>query len=234
MRFSVVTFLLALVFTRTAVPADEVNSAKSRLNRQLQLIGQLEPFVERPYLARLYVLRSSSNNVLESINKNGLAHKTTFQEYQKLIVSYRYSVAFFKQIETEDTKAWCVELLKINQEIVDAHGFDDSPYTQITLSVYTQMEKLINQLSLLSLPDDLKVKIANVKPVLGEVLAIAKAKGGDRRTVYPVAERAFEAIEDLYADFNKISASDSAFEVTLEIQGLNEFYAEFAEFGAGE
>jgi hypothetical protein len=61
--------------------------------------------------------------------------------------------------------------------------------------------------------------------------AAAKAKGGDRRTLYDVSVKAFRAMEDLYPEFKKLSAADSAFEVTLEIEGLNEFYAEFAEFG---
>ena len=92
-------FFFILTFIQRGALADEVEQAKARLNRQIQVIGILEPFVERPYLARLYVLRSASTSVLESIKKNGLGHKATFQEYQKLIVAYRYSIAFFKQID---------------------------------------------------------------------------------------------------------------------------------------
>ena len=221
--------LCLLVFQGWAV-ADEISDAKDRLNREIRLIEHLSNYAERPDLARLYLLRSASRTVLESIEKNGLAHKTTFQEYQKLIVAYRYSVAFFRKIETDDTKKSIIALLQLNEQIVKAHGFDDSPYTQITLSVYTQMEKLVAQLLQLSLSEATRIRLVDVKPVLGEVIAITKAKGGDRRTVYQVAERAYKAITDLYPEFNKIASSDAAFDVTLEIQGLNEFYAEFAEF----
>ena len=225
MRF---LFLLAILGQFSF--ADEVSDAKARLTRQVQLIESIEPYVERPDLARLYVLRSASQSVLASIEKNGLANKSTFGEFQKLIVAYRFSIAFFRQIETERSREWIVELLKINDDISKVHGFDDSPYTQITLGVYTQMDKLLAQLNTLPISDALKVTLANVKPVLGEVLAMAKAKEGDRRTVYPVAEKAYIAVKELYPEFAKIAASDRAFEITLEIQGLNEFYGEFAEF----
>ena len=222
--------LLGLCLFEKTIFADEIADAKARLNRQVQLTQAIAPYVDRPYLARLYMLRSASKSVLDSIEKNGLAHKITFQEYQKLIVAYRYSVSFFKEIESEDTEKWCIELLKINEEIVKAHGFDDRPYTQITVSVYTQLEKLRDDLSKLSLSDELKIKLANLKPLLGEVLAKAQAEGGDRRLIYPVSERAYRAVVELYPDFNAISSSEAAFEKTLEIQGLNEFYGEFAEF----
>ncbi|MBI1861163.1 MAG: hypothetical protein HYR96_09630 [Deltaproteobacteria bacterium] len=231
MRAFLIGFCVGCGFVLGSGPAfgaDGVVEAKGRLDRQLQLIKFIEPYVDRPNLARLYVLRSSSNNVLKSIEDNGPLHKATFQEYQKLIVAYRFSVAFFKQIETEDTAQAISELQKINEDIVVAYGFDDSPYTQITLSVFSQMEKLLTQLSRLSLSDQLKIKVSNVMPVLGEVIAKAKSEGGDTRPIYPVSERGYRAIEKLYPDFNRLAASDSAFEITLEIQGLNEFYAEFA------
>ena len=92
------------------------------------------------------------------------------------------------------------------------------------------MEKLIGQMLEMSLSEDFRLRLIDVRPILGQVIALTRAKGGDRRTVYPVAEKAFRAIETLYPDFDELASSDSAFELSLEIQGLNEFYAEFAEF----
>lgn len=233
MRMNVFIALAIAVVSATTF-ADEVADAKKQLTRQQTLLNQIAPYVDRIDLARIYVLNAFSQNTLKSIEDNGLANMKTIKEYQKLIVAYRYSVAFFKDIETELTREAIVEVLKINEAIIAAWGFDDSPYTQITASVYGQMKKLLEQLSTLPISNELKIKISNISPVIGKALAMAEAKGGDRRTVYPHAEKAFLAIESLYPDFNKIAASDSAFRITLEIQGLNEFYAEFAEFGEGE
>ncbi len=223
--------VLAAVWVSVPVLADdEVTLAKEKLSEQIELIEQIEPYVERPSLARLFVLKSASKSVLTSIDETSYGHAKTFQEYQRLIVAYDFSIAFFREIETDITKESIVALLNNVQEIKTDKGLDASPYTQITESSYAQMRELIKQMRKLAISEGLQKKLGDVEPVIGEVIAISQAKKGDRRTVYPVARKAYDAIVKLYPEMERISSADAAYDISLEIQGLNEFYAEFAEF----
>ena len=146
MKYIKLTLFLAFLFSSPLslrAQENEVAIAKSQLDRQLKLIEKIYVQAEHFAQARMIVLKKQTEKVAESIAQNGLSHARTMHEYQHLIVAYRYSIAFFKDIETESTSNYIVELLKITEDITKARGFDDSPYTQITSHV---LRRCINSL----------------------------------------------------------------------------------------
>lgn len=220
---------LVFVTPVSAAGDSEVTEAKLQLNQEIRLLTHMQRLVERHQLARLFVLKKSAENVLESIDKFGISNMQTMRKYQELIVAYRFSLAFFQEIETEDTRDEIAQVLQLNDQISTARGFDDSPYTQLTGSVFNQMHQLVLQLSdnNTSVSPELKQKLSDLKAPLGQVIAVAKE--GDRPKTFDAAIPVYRRIEALYPDFNLIMSSHSAFNLVLEIQGLNEFYAEYAQ-----
>jgi len=206
---------------------DEVRTAMGQLQKQINLIGEIEPYVERLDIARLYVLKSATQVVLNSITSNGLGNKTTFQSYQHQIIKFRYSTSFFKAITTTQTTVPIAEIQKIEEGIIKAFGWDDSPYTQITADVFTQLHDLFEQLGKLPVTQTLRDQVVAFTPELGRVIAIAKQ--GDRPKTFEAARPLYFKLTGLYNLMNEVAAADAAFPIVIEIQGLNEFYAEFAQ-----
>src|SRR5690606_35704815 len=114
----------------------------------------------------------------------------------------------------------------ITEFFAKEYGFDDAPYTQVTLNTFTQIHKLILQLLNVSLEAGLKKKIEELKGPVGELMAIAK-QGDDFKTFSEATPRC-RLIRSLYPDFYRIAESDAAFALVLELQGLNEWYIERA------
>jgi len=206
---------------------DEATTAKNQLNRQMELLQSIEKYTERSDLARLFVLKKADQTVIDSITRLGMGHMQTIRDYQTLIVAFRYSSEFFMRVQTQRNKKAILEIISIGDAIAQARGFDDSPYTQITKSVFGQMKKLIDDMQGLVLPQDLLEKLFALRPAMGEVIAIASQ--GDRPKAFAAATALHSKLIELYPAFSTLSISNPAFEIILNIQGLNEFYAEFAQ-----
>jgi hypothetical protein len=151
----------------------------------------------------------------------------TIREYQILIVTFRYSKSFFQKITTQQTDGLIKRLLEINEQIVADRGFDDSPYTQITLSTFGQLHKLTQDIMNLPVSEDLKKNLKALIPDYGNVMAIAKQ--GDRPKTFAAATEVYRKIAALYPMFQEVAPNNQAFETVLGIEGLAEFYAEFAQ-----
>ncbi len=217
-------------FKSTAFAASgtpEAEQAKNELQRLSSLLQSTEKYTERVELARLFVLKQSIETVLASIEKYGMGHMQTIRDYQSLIVAFRFSGEFFTRVQTDNTRAAIQEALQISQHIAEARGFDDSPYTQITKSIFSQMKKLIDDLQGVALPPALLEKLYALRPGIGDVIAIASQ--GDRPKAFAAASALHSRIIALYPEFSTIAIANPAFEIILNIQGLNEFYAEFAQ-----
>lgn len=229
--FAVFAALSLLVFstpTRSLADVDEDSSTvKARLRLELDLLRYIGRFVERRDMGQLSVLRAATQRVLDSVSEHGLSHKTTFQEFQNQIVAFRFSQSYLKSLETGRTAEALHRLDEINHSISESNGFDASPYTQITASVFSQMHKLVLQLLELPLPADLRTDLEHLLPSFGHTIAIAM--GGDRPRTFEAAVPLCRRIEGLYERFNRIAGADAAFELVLEVQGLNSMYAEFAQ-----
>jgi hypothetical protein len=227
--YNYLNLILSICLCSTTMAAsNEVDLMRSTLQKQLKLLVSLKPDMERADLARLSVLETQTRVVLTSINEVGLGHVSTFRSFQNYIIAFRYSETYLAMIKNKDNLEFVGEIIKISESIAQKYGFDDSPYTRITENVYMQIYRIFTQqIKQLPISDELRVGIdASIRPI-GELLSIAKQ--GDRPKTFKKAREVYGLIQNLYRLFDKVSASQQAFLVVLEVQGLNEFYAEFAQ-----
>jgi hypothetical protein len=210
------------------------------LHEQEQLIDSLTATVQRVDMARLQVVRTTIETVAQDIENNRKLGKkdVTFQTLrlmQNLIIQYRFSKVFFgwttpvslTSIYTEETSETLAKLNTLSEQLVSDYGFDDSPYTQITGNTFRQMQKLLAQAEDLAIAPELKTQLRGLWPRIGQVISIAEQ--GDRPSAFAKSVPLVKTIRSFYPMFDAISSSQAGFQVILEIQGLNEFYAEFAQ-----
>ena len=119
------------------------------------------------------------------------------------------------------------ELQELSKQLENDYGFDDSPYTQVTAQTFRQMHKLLQELDTLPIPLQLKTDLRTLWPAIGETIAIAQL--GDRPKTFEKAIQAIGTIRNLYSIFNQIATSAAGFNLVIELQGLSEFYAEYAQ-----
>jgi len=221
-------FIVFVVFFSLSVLANEVDIAKTRLARAKVLLDRIAPDAERLDQARLVILRKAVMKVQNSIEKNRLSTITTLAAYHELIVKLRFSSAFFTEISTSRTVDAIKELLKLNEQMKEARQFDDTPYTKITESVYVHMETLFRELlNNRSIPDSLRKQVGELIPEVGKLLS--DAAHGDRPNTFKSGIKFYKMVVDVYPEFDEVKNSHEAFNIVLEIQGLNEFYGEYAQ-----
>jgi hypothetical protein len=210
------------------VSLTEAETAKNRLQTQIDLIEAIDSWFQKQDLATLYLLKTRSQNTLDSIRKNGLSHKTTFQLFQKLIRSYRRNRFFLEQNAADVIETKVSKLLKITGEIAEAHGFDDSPYTKQTLDIFTEMRGLLIKLKTdYSLTDDVLKELNTLDFPFGKTLAAADA--GDRPKAFEQGIPLCKKIISLYSVLQSIQVGDDAHNIVMLIMGLNEDYARLAQ-----
>lgn len=236
--------LIFIALTLLAIPlhAEESTSAQAvaLLNQQLGLLSTIEPTVERIDQARLLVVRKAIEAVIADIRDNKTAGRSeiTFQTMrllQYLIIQYRFSTAFFGWQETPSllsiyTPQTQVPLTKLKQSYEDlqkSFGIDDTPYTKITSYYFRQMEKLVRQVEQLPLDETFKASLHELLSPIGHTVAIAEQ--GDRPKTFRAAKEVLPMIKALYPQFNRLSSTSAGYAAILELQGLTETYAEFAQ-----
>ncbi|MGZ6478686.1 MAG: hypothetical protein ACXWQE_05250 [Bdellovibrionales bacterium] len=235
--------LSALTLTCATSLADENKPAADTTKsfyRQVELIQAMQPYVERVDLARLLLIKTSVTNVIQNIESNAAAGKNpvtmeTMRLLQNVIVQYRFSSIFFgwqDPIPVNSIYAPIIadklhELHKLAKDLEGEYGFDDSPYTQITAQTFQQIHKLLQQLETLPIPDYLKSDLRKLWPAVGETVAIALQ--GDRPKAFEKAVVIIGDIRKHYPEFNQIASSAAGFSLVMELQGLAEFYAEYAQ-----
>lgn len=216
------------------------------LGNQVSLIKEITPTVERVDLARLIIVEKAVNELINNIEENRKSGKRditrkSMRLLDHLIIQYKYSHVFFgweedgpsiMSIFTYSTEDELKELQLSYHKLIDIFGLDDSPYSTITSSTFSQMHKLLKSLEDLAIDAELKKKLRSLWPQIGNV--IAESSLGDRRLVYPAALKVIEEIRALYKDFRKVASTDVGFSMILELQGLTEFYAEFSQADCDE
>lgn len=207
---------------------------------QLDLMQQIAPYVERIDISRLIVIQKSVKAVTDDMETNVREGRkeVTFQTLrlvQNLIVQYRFSQVFFgwsvprsiNSIYTDYTAPQLAALKTLSEDIVKEYGYDDSPYTQITANTFRQMQRLLQQLETLPLDDKLKNSLRALWQPIGETIAVAEQ--GDRPKTFAKAIPVIQQVQALYPMFDTISTTEAGFPMIMELQGLTEFYAEFAQ-----
>jgi hypothetical protein len=217
---------LAVLFTLICVFAGAAEDPSAKLQRQIDLLDSIKPYVERQDLGRLLILRQATTKVIETLGDKGPLHTATAHAYHNLIVRYRFSRVYFTDITTAGTEAAIKEIQDIAENIATIIGFDDDPSTRITYSIFYQMHDLMRQLLQMAIPGELREKVTARIPEIGEFIGFSK--GGDTLPVFQGAIPQTEKIRELYPLFNQVVASDRAYHLVLEIQGLNELMIERA------
>lgn len=231
-RCTLLSTCAALIFfnilsIRPALALDEMTQAIDQLNTQIEIIESMKFYVERKDLARLIVLEKSATHVIDTLHQNGLANMLTIRAYQEMLLSYQYSQSFFKQVSTKSTEKSISDLMAINAAISKARGFDQSPYLTMIANILNNMNTLADQLNQLPVDENLKKNVVALKPEMGR--AIALARQGDRPKAFAAGISISKKLMGLYPLFNAVMASDEAFNVIMELQGLNELFAEYAQ-----
>ena len=207
---------------------NELTESKYRLTRIDKLLASIEYFVEEHDIPRLFLLKKSIRIVLANIKKHGLGNMTTLNSYQGMLIKFQFSKVFLSRIKSSKVAKWIDEVGVIKDKINKARGFDNSPYSKITHGIFNQIKTLF--LALKSIPNispDTSQIISQFIPKLGKLLS--KAAQGDRRDAYDAGDEMYYEIKKHYKLFQKEFATGGPFEMILEIQGLNEFYAEYAQ-----
>lgn len=235
LKLSIFVLSLGLFFATAAKAQFDRN-----LSRQIEILDLIRPTIERIDMARLLVVRNSLTSIQADIKGNIEAGRqpTTFQTLrliQNLIIQYRYSQTFFgwtqpismTSVYSPAIAPYLTELQKLAKQTETEFGLDDSPYTQITSNTFRQMQKLLQQLETLAIDANLKAQLRSLWKPLGETIAIAEQ--GDRPRAFAKAIEVIQQIRTFYPRFDQISATSAGFASILEVQGLTEFYAEFAQ-----
>lgn len=240
MIFTMLAMLSISTLSRAESSEPQPTPATKPFYEQIQLIDNISPFVERVDLGRLMVVRKSVETVkddMETNVKNGRREVTfqTLRLIQNLIIQYRFSQVYFGWTEPRSITSIYTEIsaqdlaaLKSHYEaVVSEYGYDDSPYTQITANTFRQMQKLLQQLESLPLDESFKTQLRALWMPIGETIAVAEQ--GDRPKTFEKAIPVIQNIREMYPLFDRLSSSDAGFPMILELQGLTEFYAEFAQ-----
>ena len=202
-------------------------STRGSLIKQINLLNLIERDVEHIDLVRILLLKKNAQEVVQAIEEHGTSHMQSMQGLQRLVLMYRFSHAFFSQIETPYTSNAIKLFKEISEQLMRIHGMEESAHSQITAGIFTQMHRLIQQMRELPLNDDLRKELEALVPDLGRL--IATATQGDRPLTFQASTSILEKVTLLYPKFNEIASSSAAFTLSLEIQGLCEFYGDFAQ-----
>jgi hypothetical protein len=227
--FAILSLLIFSLQAGAQTTDSEKAAAQGQLSRELAILAKITPTLERIDYARVLFLKGVIDKTLKSVATNGLGHMETIRDYQELIVAFRFSQDFFRKVETIKTQPMIAELNSINASIIKARGFDDSPYTQLIASIFTQMKKLIDDLQGSNVSNELKVKLSELIAPIGTTIAVAKL--GDRPKAFASATEVHRMVTALYPDLQAVTEPNEVFETILGIQGLNEFFAEYAQIG---
>jgi hypothetical protein len=207
-----------------------------KLSDMTQNISSIQRFTERGDLGRLLILQKTIQKASDATKQNGLLNQKTMNAFLEMSISFRYSQAFFANITTEETKQNILAVISAVGGITKLMGLDESPATQVTANILTQIKQLNDQLGKMDITTNLKLKLAQINPDLGK--AIAEARQGDRPLAFEAADKVMKKYYQLSPEFNNVLSGKEAFAVVIEIQGLIEFYDEFAQyserFGGGK
>lgn len=218
-----------IALAQPAFADGETDRAITQLNDLADNLDEVSLHVERHDLGRLVVLKNNGVTVLESIRANGLGHMGTLGKYQMLIVSYDYSTELFQRITTVRTTAAIARLQALAAIIKSERGFDE--VSKITEGIFRQMHKLVLDLIDLPLQDAFRQQLVDLIAPIGRAIATAAVNGDQHVDTMKAGKDVHDKVVALYGAFDAVRVSDAAFNMVINIHGLNEFYAEWTGIG---
>ena len=218
---------LTLATGRTAFAGDDVAQALAELAHQDDALTRIALHVERPDLGRILLIEAQVKIVANAIRADGLANTATMNEYEVLVLRYRYSHELFARIRTDWTGPIIDGLLAEVAQMAHERGLDRNPAVKTVKNIFMQIFQLVNAALGETLPPGLAPRLRTLVPALG--VAISAADLGDRPEAFAAATPVYKQIVELYPEFYAIRTSEPAYEDVVSIQGLAELYAEFAQ-----
>lgn len=229
--------LLAFLLPFLAL-AEEQSSAIAPLQRQLDLLEAISPYVERIDLARIFVLKGNIRLVIEELAASERANRqNSFKAMNlihQLIVSYRGNQVLLgwtdpvsiTSVYTEETADELAELKGLYGQLVADFGFDDSPYTQVTAIYFKQIKRSLDQIKALTTDPTLRAEIdAFSRPIAD---AIVLGSDHDGQDTFDAAEIVVRAIRALYPKLDVLEQTPAGYPLVMELRGLTETYDAYA------
>ncbi len=225
-----IRFILITLFFSLSASAQVLNTKDPRpaLNREIQLLSQIESYVDKVELIRVSMIKKTLKDALETIRSNSnIAHRESVQAVQQSILVIRYSSSFFEQIKSTFLNKAIGEIQASTQKLATDFGFDLAEGSNIVELIFRQSYIILTQLQDADIPTALKSEIDKIIPIVGRAIAISST--GDRPNAYKAGDDVYFKIKTLYDAFNKISLSQSSFSLVQELVELNEFYSNYAQ-----
>lgn len=209
---------------------DQVQTIIGQFQRQLALIEGVRHHIEEADLGQLNLLRNASRNALESIQdpNRGPINAATSRALYTVYIRYHYSRSYLDSVDGDAWENEIREVRTIADTIARAHGLNESPAVRQTHEVFSQMRTLLNQLRDRRLGADMSRRLEDLVARIGQdVLPLALAND-DRPNTTDAARPVCRDIRLLYPDLVRAATpTNGVRELVIELQGLNEYYAEF-------
>lgn len=233
-------FLSATAQTDEPRPHTGTTAAAEPFYLQLDQLNHISNFVERRDLGRLIAIQNAIKNIIKDMAENLEAGREevtfkTLRRIESIIIQYRFSKSFFGwssprsplSIYNEHSKVELERLRDLQEDLMVTYGYEAYPYSIITASSFRQIQRLLQQLEEFPIDAQLKSELRERWRLIGEVIAIAEQ--GDRPLAFAKATQAVDNLRQLYPQFDEFSTINAAFPLIMEIQGLIEFYADYAQ-----
>lgn len=219
---------LALVITLLSFNAfsAEKEDAIAILNSQITLITKIKRFVDVQDLGRLIVLKNATQQTIDRINTDGITHTRTLNEYLKQYITYKSSTAYFSYINTAVIALDVKKLYDIMDGIAKERGLDDFTFNKMTYNTFSQMHLLLTELAKGNISEELKASLTTLNVDFGHLLATANS--GDNIPTFKEGADMYHKIEALYPLLYQAASKGPVYDLILNVQGLNELYAEYA------
>lgn len=206
--------------------AGETEDAILKLSNQLNLIAQIKRYVDVQDQGRLIVIKNATEQTINRIKTDGLTHARTLNEYLKQYITYKSSTSYFSYVNSAVITYKVKNLYDIMDLIAKERGLDEFTFNKMTYNTYSQMHLLLQELQKNSMSEELKTELVALNVDFGHLLATANS--GDNIPTFKEGAVMYQKIVALYPKFYELANRGPVFDLILNIQGLNELYAEYA------
>jgi hypothetical protein len=206
--------------------ATETEEAIDKLNKQLNLIVEIKRYVDVQDQGRLIVLKNATEQTIARIRSDGLIHTKTLNEYLKQYITYKSSTAYFSYISSPVIVPLVENLYRDMESIASERGLADFNFNKMTFNTFSQIHLLLQDLAKNKIDDELKTILTELNIDFGHLLATANT--GDNIPTLEKGEVMYHKIAALYPHFFQAANKGPFYNLILNIQGLNELYAEYA------
>ncbi len=215
-----------------SLTSDEIAEALKQLKAILRYIDRtIEPLVETYEKPQILLLRKKTEKLILLLESKKALTAETPLAFLDLLESFKYSVNYFKRIETKASSQAIQKTFDIIKEIDKKWRQDgEDIYTKKTKIYFSQIRELLKKLrEYPTIPDELRQKIEDPETTRLIVNAIALGELGDRPKAFAAGIAACDKMKALYPAFETVAGARDTFDITLEIMGINEVFAEYAQ-----